>query len=297
MQHKLIDIIDVDVLQALLDSFTKATGTGTAILDMEGNVLVATGWQDICTQFHRVNPDTASRCLESDIHLASQLEAGQEYNVYRCRNGLVDVAVPIVVDASHVGNLFTGQFFFSPPDEEYFRKQAAEFGFDETAYLSALSRVPIFSELQVEETMNFLGGLAVTIGKMGVTKLRSDAELTERKRAERELRQSEERFRDLIEGSLEGILIHTEFKLLFANQSCVEMFGYGSIEEMVELSSVLDLVLPSDRALVKQRGIDRARGGDPTDRYEIQCIRKMAPQSGSILWRERSNGKGRQLSR
>ena len=105
-------------------------------------------------------------------------------------------------------------------------------------------------------------------------------DITERKEAEKELRLSEERFRDLIEDSLEGIFIHKDFKILFANQSCVEMFGYGSIEEIVELNSVLDLVSPSFRELVKQRGVERARGGDPTDRYEVQCIRK----DGSAIW-------------
>jgi PAS domain S-box-containing protein len=105
-------------------------------------------------------------------------------------------------------------------------------------------------------------------------------DITDRRWAEKELRLSEERFRGLIEGSLEGIFIHKDFKLLFANQSCVEMFGYGSMEEMVELNSVLDLVSPSDRELAKQRGIDRARGGNPADKYEVQCIRK----DGSAIW-------------
>jgi PAS domain S-box-containing protein len=105
-------------------------------------------------------------------------------------------------------------------------------------------------------------------------------EIAERKRAGEELRLSKERFRELVEGSLEGILIHKGFKPVFANQSCLEMFGYGSMEEMVELSSVLDLISPSDRELAKQRGIDRARGGNPTDRYEVQCLRK----DGSAIW-------------
>lgn len=241
MQTKLIDIVEIDVLQELFDSFSLATGIVAAILDLEGNVLVAAGWQDICTQFHRPNPGTACRCRESDTSLAGQLKAGEEYNVYRCKNGLVDVAVPIVVDGSHVGNLFTGQFLFSPPDEGYFRKQAAEFGFDETAYLAALSRVPVLTDRQVEKTMGFLCRLAVTIGEMGVAKLRTDAELAERKRTEKALLASEQQKRLIIETVPDLVwLKDTEGKFLACNR-VFERFC-GAKEEDIIGKTDYDLV-------------------------------------------------------
>ena len=86
------DLIAVSELQALCESFTAFTGAVTAVLDLDGNILVATGWQDVCTQFHRKNCATAERCRESDTILAGQLSQGQSYNVYKCQNGLVDVA-------------------------------------------------------------------------------------------------------------------------------------------------------------------------------------------------------------
>ena len=199
MQKKLVDILDIDVLKALFESFSTATGTVTAVLDLDGHVLVSAGWQDICLRFHRANPETARRCLESDTHLAGQLEAGKSYTVYECRNGLIDVAVPIKVGGSHVGNLFTGQFFFEPPDPETFRKQAVEFGFDEAGYLGALERVPVLSRDHVFKTLDFLTLLATAIGEMGMAKLRSDAELAERGQAEQALQASERQKRLIIE--------------------------------------------------------------------------------------------------
>lgn len=168
MKYKLAELIDVDKIQALFEKFSDATGTATAVLDLEGKVLVATGWQDICTKFHRIHPETSRRCTVSDTALAGQLNKGEKYNVYQCINGLVDVAVPIIIDGEHLGNFFTGQFFFKQPDAEFFRKQASECGFDENAYLEALGRVPVFSEKTIEKTMNFLVTLTVFIAETGL---------------------------------------------------------------------------------------------------------------------------------
>jgi len=124
MIYNFTEIFNVDELKQLCENFTQLTGTGTAILDLNGNVHVATGWQTICTQFHRINDETKKRCIESDTILAKQLQKGQKYNIYKCKNGLTDVAMPIIVGDKHIGNFFTGQFLTKEPDIEYFRKQA-----------------------------------------------------------------------------------------------------------------------------------------------------------------------------
>lgn len=168
---KFADLVDIEELKYLLNSFTEATGAVTAILELDGEILVATGWQDICTQFHRQNPGTAKRCLESDTALADKLAEGESYNVYQCKNGLVDVAVPIMVAGQHVANLFTGQFFFQQPNVVQFAKQAEQFSFDQARYIDALNRVPIFTEAEIKSLMNFLTVLAKLFGEMGLARL------------------------------------------------------------------------------------------------------------------------------
>ncbi|MBF0606474.1 MAG: PocR ligand-binding domain-containing protein [Candidatus Magnetobacterium sp. LHC-1] len=170
MTYKLSELFNIEELHGLFESFTRLTGVITALLDIEGNVLIATGWQPICTGFHRMHPETAMRCRESDTALAGMLKDGEQYNIYRCKNGLVDVAVPIVIDGIHMGNLFTGQFFFASPDVQYFARQAEEFGFDGDKYLEALARVPIFTEDCVRVLMDFLLRLAGQICGMGLSR-------------------------------------------------------------------------------------------------------------------------------
>lgn len=55
-------------------------------------------------------------------------------------------------------------------------------------------------------------------------------DITPRKRAEAELRDSEERFQRLANATFEGIAIHEQGKILETNQALVEMFGYAPAE-------------------------------------------------------------------
>ena len=59
-----------------MDYLYTVTNMGFALIDLKGNVLVGTGWQDICTKFHRINPQTCKNCKESDLELSSGLEKG-----------------------------------------------------------------------------------------------------------------------------------------------------------------------------------------------------------------------------
>lgn len=122
MKANIHNFIDFKRIDALLEGFNKSTGFVTAILDLEGNVLSQSGWRQICTDFHRVHPDTARKCRTSDTALANKMAQGEKYHFYECLNGLVDVAVPLVINGEHIANLFSGQFFFEQPNLTFFRK-------------------------------------------------------------------------------------------------------------------------------------------------------------------------------
>ncbi len=73
---------------------------------------------------------------------------------------------------------------------------------------------------------------------------RLDQENQARKKAERELRRSERRYRDVIEGSTRGIFICSGDAILFANQGLAAMFGFGSPEDLQDGARVHDLFEP-----------------------------------------------------
>lgn len=186
------EVIDIKELTELFQSYSDITGMVTALLDLEGEILIATNWQDSCTQFHRLGEVTSKRCHESDTALAGSLAQGDEYNVYRCRNGLVDVATPVVIGGQHMANFFTGQFFFEKPDLEYFSKQADEAGFEKDTYLEAINKVPIYDDKTIKAHMAFLIRIAEMIGKSGAANLRA-------LQANQELKQHKEHLQALVD--------------------------------------------------------------------------------------------------
>ena len=71
-------------------------------------------------------------------------------------------------------------------------------------------------------------------------------DVTERKRAERSLRENEERFRMLVENSSDGIeLLSADGTIIFASASCTRILGY-SLEEYIG-HNVFDFVHADDR--------------------------------------------------
>ncbi len=169
---RFVDLVDVAGLQALMESFNKLTGIANGIIDLDGVVIAHAGWQTLCTRFHRCNQATLRRCIESDTSLAGSMTRGEHFALYRCLNGLVDTASPVIVGGRHMANVLTGQFFVEPPDLEFFRRQAAEFGFDEQAYLAAVAEVPIVSRERVEPITGIYAQLAQVLASNGMDRLR-----------------------------------------------------------------------------------------------------------------------------
>lgn len=166
-QIELKDILDTEAIQGLMDDFYTITNFGVRIINLKGEVLVGTGWQDICSKFHRVNPATLSNCIESDTHLTRHVKKG-DIQEYKCQNSLRDIVTPIFVNDQHVGNLFVGQFMYEDeiPEYEVFLHQAEKYGFDQQEYLSALSHVPRWSRAKVKNVMSFYSRFADTISNL-----------------------------------------------------------------------------------------------------------------------------------
>jgi PAS domain S-box-containing protein len=169
----LADIMDVQEIQSMMDDYYKLTNIAIGILDVNGTVLVHTGWQDICVKFHRVHPETLKNCIEADTELSKGVKQG-EFKLYKCKNNMWDMSTPIIIGGQHLGNIFFGQFFFKNevPDRNVFIQQAQQYDYNQKEYLNALDKVPSFSRETVEIAMSFYSKFASKIAELGYSNIK-----------------------------------------------------------------------------------------------------------------------------
>lgn len=108
------------------------------------------------------------------------------------------------------------------------------------------------------------------IGLVGV-----HTDITDRKQAEQDLLESEDRLKAFYGASFEGIVISEKGKIIDVNERLLEFFGY-SFDEMLNLD-VENIVAPEDRKMVKEKILS-----DYEKPYEHRCLSK----DGSLVYVE-----------
>jgi PAS domain S-box-containing protein len=98
-------------------------------------------------------------------------------------------------------------------------------------------------------------------------------DLTDRKRAEEALGESEERYRTLSENSLAGILVHQNGKILYVNERGATTFGYA-VEDLVG-HEIWEFVQPEDLEMAKRFAAARLKGEPAPSQYQVRVVSKM----------------------
>ena len=244
------ELIDLDVLQQLLNNFCNSVGIASAIIDMQGEILAAARWQRACTDFHRGHEETCARCIESDTGLTSNLREGEEFSVYRCKNGLTDAASPILIDGRHVANVFVGQFFLTPPDIQFFEEQGERFGFDRTDYLAAIHDVPVIQEERLPDILGFLTGFARLLASLSLERRRAISAETSIKRRAEDLQRERAAAMSLAEDAEQARAEKAQY------QEHLEELVEERTEELQESQLFLEGVIDNSPALIFSKRLD-----------------------------------------
>ncbi|MEZ5589726.1 MAG: PAS domain-containing sensor histidine kinase [Gammaproteobacteria bacterium] len=103
-------------------------------------------------------------------------------------------------------------------------------------------------------------------------------EVLHRERLKRDLHTSEQRFRNLVESSLQGVFVHRDWQLLFANQALADMLGYDSPEAVLALCSPRAFIAPYELERL-QKNLQSRLQGIHLPSYEYDVVR----QDGTVI--------------
>ena len=280
-EQELANVLDLPKLQIMMDDLYAVTKMTFALIDLKGNVLVKTGWQDICTKFHRTNPKTLKNCIESDIELTSGLKNG-EIRLYKCKNNMWDVVTPLMINGKHVANIFSGQFFFEDEttDRGAFVAKAKKYSFNKEEYISAFERAPRWSREKIQTFMLFNANLSEMISKLSYSTLKLAKALSDQKAVEQELRENDKRFRQLSENAEEWIWEIDSNGLYTYSSAVVEkLLGYKP-EEIVGKKHFYDLFLADEQEELKKAAFGVFANKSSFNGF----LNRNVTKNGDIVW-------------
>lgn len=106
-------------------------------------------------------------------------------------------------------------------------------------------------------------------GRKGVSVILED--ITEQRRADNALRESEDRYRKLVEISPDAVLLHQEGKIIYANPATFRLLGALHSDEIIG-KNVLDFIPDNFKGIVG-KNIQKDLEGQTSPRVEISMIR------------------------
>jgi PAS domain S-box-containing protein len=104
--------------------------------------------------------------------------------------------------------------------------------------------------------------------------------ISERKKMEEALGESEERYRNLFENANEAIFVVQDRKLVFHNPMTTVLTGYS--ENELTARPFIEFIHPDDRDMVSERHVRRMKGEDLPRTYSFRIIRR----DGNVRWGE-----------
>lgn len=192
------EIVNTQILQEIQDKFSEATGLASVIVDPEGNPITnPSNFTKFCTYIRSCSEGFA-RCTQCDDRGG---RGNQKPSVYRCHNGLTDLAAPIIVNNEYIGAFLAGQVILAQADydtkAEMFER-TADLGLDSELLSEFFDIIEVVPEKRIKAAADLIYIMSNYIVEIGVANLASKQLVKEVK----------------VKAELEAMLRATELKAL-----------------------------------------------------------------------------------
>ena len=301
------ELVDVDIVQAVQDSFAKTVGVSSVIFLPDGDALTRFSNPTKFCSLIQSTKEGRRRCFQSFTEMNRKARELSEPEIMYCFAYGAHFVAPIIIDGERKATMYAGQFRpekFSPEQLKELEKIAVEIDLDPELLAreaknmhtvgdevaldclhSFFRTVKVIAELgaqavELRQTKDALQGACDGL-EMRVQERTAELagankelrrEIAERKAAEDALREGEEKYRTLIENVQDGVFLIQDGELKFVNEAFTRISGYA-VEEILGMG-FRGFVAPDDRAMVADRYARMMAGEDVPMEYEFHGIRK-----------------------
>jgi diguanylate cyclase (GGDEF)-like protein len=186
--YSLTDIIDIDILQSLQDSFARSNNVASSITDPNGiPITKPSNHSGVCTLI-RETKIGLQRCIDSGKTLGEISLKSQKPTYHICQSvGFIDAAAPIVIEGVHIANWLIGQNSVGEVDDNRIISYAEEIGADSEKMLNEFHAMVIVSESKFKEKLDFLWQIANQISHQAFQHLKYQTMLESLENSQKEL--------------------------------------------------------------------------------------------------------------
>lgn len=272
------EIINVDTFQKIQDDIAKATESSIITVDYKGiPVTKHSRCSEYCTLI-REKKEFSKLCEKCDSR--GGLEAAREgkFYIYKCHRGLIDAAVPIIIDGQYLGAVMVGQVLLKDDEEHDIERvlvKDLKYDADEKErIIKAYENIPILSYEKIKSISEMMSHISNYIVEEAMLKrtqneiYKKNIEIATAERAKLEL---EEEYRAIQLKALQSqINPHFLFNVLNSISSLAIIEDAQKTSDVIyNLSHILRYTLKKANKIVKiQEEVDNIKAY-----LEIQKVR------------------------
>ncbi len=269
---KFFDLFNLEEIQRLQDLFSDATHVASIITLPDGTPITKpSNFTRLCFDIIRKTEIGCANCFKSDATLGGLNTNGPI--VKPCLSGgLWDAGASISVGGKHLANWLIGQVRNEETDVQHLLNYADEIGADRGAFVEAMAEVPVMSTSMFMKISEMLFAFANDISQKAYTNLQLNKEIAERIQVEQALKESEKKYRDLVENSPDAIAIYVAGIVVYVNNKCLSLMGASTNDELIG-KSVMSFVHPDSRPIVMERMKNVSMSGGVLPLIEEKFVR------------------------
>lgn len=224
---RLVDVIDISLLQELQDSFSSTYNIASVIYDENGIPITRpSNFSKFC-RLIRTSRLGLEKCEASkERHYEMTIELGGAC-LDECKNfiELLDGSVPFEIEGRRIGTWCAGQRVVEPLHEDIVRKYAEEIKVSPDELWEYAQLLSTGTREEYQKIIDFLNLMCQALSVLGLQNIQQAQEIYKRTKVENKLSESRAKYKTIFEFSQDAIFIMENDLFIDCNDAALKMFG------------------------------------------------------------------------